>query len=62
METIEEFVEVDGLYFLFLFLGIHLLKLYWAGKKKEGYLRGNRRREEEREREEEERAWVAGEE
>lgn len=31
VETIEEFVEVDGLYFLFLFLGVHLLKLYWAG-------------------------------
>lgn len=61
METIEEFVEVDGLYFLFLFLGIHLLKLYWAGKK-EGYLMGNRRREEEREREEEEWFWVVWEE
>ena len=41
METVEEIVEVDRLYLLFLFLGIHLLKLYWE----EGRVAvGNRRK------------------
>ena len=46
MEAIEVFVEVDGLYFLFLSLGIHLLKLYWRRQKKEGLLRRRRKKKE----------------
>ena len=46
MEAIEVFVEVDGLYFLFLSLGIHLLKLYWRWQKKEGLLRRRRKKKE----------------
>jgi hypothetical protein len=37
METIEVFVKIECFYFLFLFLGVHLLNLYWGGRMGNGW-------------------------